>query len=286
MTTKSKTMTNTRDMLRKAQREGYAVPAFNIHNLETLHVIIEAANELRSPVIIAASPGTVKYAGLDYVHGIVDVAARTNDIPIALHLDHHVSLEAIQPALDLGVKSVMIDGSKLSFEENVALTKEVVDQAHTFDATVEAELGKVMDSGAVTNVNDAYTDPALAAKFVEATGVNSLAVAIGTGHGVYEEEPKLDLDRLAAIQQNVDVPLVLHGASGISSEEVRKCIERGVAKVNISTELKIPFTKGLRAYLIDNPDASDLRKYMVPAKAGMKKAVVEKIKMCMSDGKA
>lgn len=286
MTTNTKSVMNTREMLQKAQREGYAVPAFNIHNLETLHVIIEAASELRSPVIIAASPGTVTYAGLDYVHAMVDVAARNHDIPIALHLDHHESMKAIQPALDLGVKSVMIDGSKLSFEENVALTREVVTTAHKFDATVEAELGKVVESSTAVNADDAYTDPKLAAQFVAETGVDSLAVAIGTGHGVYEVEPKLDLDRLAAIQENVDVPLVLHGASGISSEEVHKCIERGVAKVNISTELKIPFTQGLREYLIDNPNASDLRKYMVPAKAGMKKVVMEKIKMCMSDGKA
>lgn len=286
MITNTKTVMNTREMLQKAQGEGYAVPAFNIHNLETLHVIIEAANELRSPVIIAASPGTVTYAGLDYVHAMVDVAARKYDIPIALHLDHHESMAAIQPALDLGVKSVMIDGSKLSFEENVRLTKEIVKKAHTFDATVEAELGKVVESNAAVNARDAYTDPELAGEFVKATGVDSLAVAIGTGHGVYEVEPKLDLDRLAAIQENVDVPLVLHGASGISSEEVRKCIERGVAKVNISTELKIPFTHGLREYLIEHPDASDLRKYMVPAKEGMKKAVIEKIHMCMSDGKA
>ena len=278
-------MQKTKEMLIKARKEGYAVPAFNIHNLETLHVIIEAAVELKSPIIIAASPGTVTYAGLDYVHAMVDVAARKHDIPIALHLDHHESLEAIEPALELGVKSVMIDGSKLSFEENIALTKSIVERAHKEGATVEAELGKVRDSSSAS-ATDGYTDPSLAEQFVAETGVDSLAIAIGTGHGVYEKGTKLDLGRLAKIQEQVDVPLVLHGASGISSEEVHKCIKLGVAKVNISTELKMPFTKGLRAYLIDNPTASDLRKYMQPAKQGMKEVVIEKIKMCMSDGKA
>lgn len=282
----TKTIQNTREMLIKARREGYAIPAFNFHNLETLQVILEAATELKSPIILAASPGTVKYTGMDYIHALGSVAAKLNDIPVAIHLDHHESLAAIQPALDLGIKSVMIDGSKGSLEENIALSKEVVEEAHRHGATVEAELGKIGAQGEDVSAGDQYTDPQAAAEFVARTGVDSLAVAIGTGHGVYEAEPKLDFNRLAEIQKVVDVPLVLHGASGISKEEVQKCISLGCAKVNISTELKIPFTEALRTALVENPEEADLRRYMKPGKAAMKAVIIEKIKMCMSDGKA
>lgn len=280
---------NTRDMLIKARKEGYAVPAFNIHNLETLQVVVEAAAELKSPLIIAGTPGTFDYAGRGYIQAMAEVAARENDIPIALHLDHHEDLESITESLELGVKSVMIDGSMGSFEENVALTKEVVEKAHKYGATVEGELGKLVgqEDDLIVKAEDAeYTDPDAAVEFVERTGVDTLAVAIGTGHGVYETTPKLDFERLEKISDLIDIPIILHGASGISVEDVQHCIRLGCAKVNISTELKIPFSEALRQFLIDNPEETDTRKYMAPAKAAMKKVVVDKIKMCMSDGKA
>lgn len=280
---------NTKAMLVKAREEGYAVPAFNIHNLETVQTVVKAAAEERSPVILAATPGTMNYAGRAYMQAIAEVAAQENNIPIALHLDHHETFDSIQTSLKLGTKSVMIDGSHHSFEENIAITKKVVEAAHACDATVEAELGKLVgqeDDLVVEASEAAYTDPDTVVEFVERTGVDSLAVAIGTGHGLYETEPNLDFARLEKINSLIQVPIVLHGASGISKIDVQKCISLGCAKVNISTELKIPFSHGLREHLTDHPDENDPRKYMEPAKKAMRAAVKEKIAICMSAGKA
>lgn len=277
---------NTKDMLLNAQKGGYAVPAFNVHNLETVQVIVETADELRSPVILAATPGTFKYAGRDYMQAIAATAARRYAIPIALHLDHHESLEDIQKSVELGTKSVMIDASHHPFEKNIEIVKRVVDYAHAKGATVEAELGRLggqEDDLVVDEADSYYTDPAAAKQFVDRTGIDSLAVAIGTAHGLYKSEPKLDFDRLAEIRTVVEVPLVLHGASGIPAPDVRKCIELGCCKVNIATELKIPFVNALKQYFQEHPEANDPRKYMEPAKQAMKQAVIEKIKMCMSD---
>lgn len=282
-------LADTREMLIKARKEGYAVPAFNIHNLETIQTVVEAAAELKSPLILAATPGTMNYAGRAYIQAIAEVAAKENDIPIALHLDHHETLETINESLELGVKSVMIDGSFGAFEDNIAITKQVVEAAHKFGSTVEGELGKLVgqEDDLIIEAKDAeYTDPDAAKEFVERTGIDSLAMAIGTGHGVYESEPNLDFDRLKKISELVSVPLVLHGASGISKEDVQRCISLGCAKVNISTELKIPFSDALRKHLIDNPEETDTRKYMGPAKESMKKVAIEKILMCLSDNKA
>src|SRR5699024_5092966 len=202
------------------------------------------------------------------VQAMVEAAAAEHDIPIALHLDHHETIESIKESLELGVKSVMIDGSQHSLEENIELTKQVVELAHSYGATVEGELGKLVgqEDDLIIEAEDAeYTDPDVAVEFVEATGVDTLAVAIGTGHGVYETTPKLDFDRLEKIRSKVSVPIILHGASGISKENVQKCISLGCAKVNISTELKIPFSSALREFLIANPEETDTRKYMAPA---------------------
>lgn len=282
-------MRNTKDMLIKARKEGYAVPAFNIHNLETIHVVVEAAAELKSPLILAATPGTMDYAGRAYIQAIAEVAAKENNIPIALHLDHHETVASIVESLELGVKSVMIDGSFRTFEENVEISQEVVEKAHAFDATVEAELGKLVgqEDDLIVKAEDAeYTDPDVVQEFIERTGIDSLAVAIGTGHGVYETTPNLDFDRLAKINKLVDIPLILHGASGISKADVQQCISLGCAKVNVSTELKTPFSSALRQFLIENPEETDTRKYMEPAKIAMKKVAKEKIMMCMSNERA
>ncbi|EHL79457.1 tagatose bisphosphate family class II aldolase [Bacillus smithii] len=278
-------LVNTKDLLLKAQKEGYAVPAFNIHNLETIQAVVETAAKLRSPVILAATPGTFKYAGRDYIQAIAETAAKKYSIPIALHLDHHENIEDIKESIELDTKSVMIDGSHLPFEENIQVVKQVVELAHSKGATVEAELGRLggqEDDLVVDDDDSYYTDPQAAKEFVERTGVDSLAVAIGTAHGLYKSAPKLDFKRLREIREVVSVPLVLHGASGIPFEDVRKCIELGCCKVNIATELKIPFSNALRQYLIDHPDANDPRKYMEPAKQAMKQVVKEKIEMCMS----
>ncbi|MEW8973581.1 MAG: tagatose-bisphosphate aldolase subunit GatY [Tissierellaceae bacterium] len=280
---------NTREMLIKARGEGYAVPAFNIHNLETAQVVVETAAKMKSPVILAATPGTMNYAGRAYIQAIAEIAARENDIPIALHLDHHETVESIEESLRLGTKSVMIDGSHLTFKENIALTKKIVDKANVYDATVEAELGRLVgqeDDMIVESEDAVYTDPDAAREFVERTGVDSLAVAIGTGHGVYETKPNIDFKRLEKIVSLVDIPIVLHGASGVSEEDIQKCIALGCAKINIATELKIPFSKALRNYMIEYPDETDPRKYFKPAKKAMEKVVIEKILICKSDGKA
>lgn len=281
-------LVSTRQILLEAQKKNYAVPAFNIHNLETLKVVVETAHELRSPIILAATPSTVTYAGREFLISMASAAASKYDIPVAFHLDHHESFEEIKKAIDLGCKSVMIDASHHSFEENIATVKEVVDYAHKFDVTVEAELGVlggVEDDLIVDEKDSKYTDPAKAKEFVESTGVDSLAIAIGTAHGVYKSEPKLDYDRLEEIRKIVDIPLVLHGASGVPYDSVQKSIDLGICKVNIATELKIPFAAAIKEHFIANPEANDPRKYFEPGKEALKEVVVEKIKMCKSNNK-
>src|SRR5699024_2222970 len=198
-------------------------------------------------------------------------------------------IESIEESLKLGTKSVMIDGSHSTFEENIALTKKVVDKAHAHGSTVEAELGRLVgqEDDMIVEAEDAiYTDPDTEEEFVERTVVGSLSVVIGTCHGVYETVPNIDFERLAKIKNLIEIPIVLHGASGISKEDVQKSISLGCAKVNVSTEHKIPFSNALRNHLIEHPEETDPRKYFGPAKEAMKKAVIEKILICKSDGKA
>ncbi|MEG1311451.1 MAG: tagatose bisphosphate family class II aldolase [Romboutsia sp.] len=279
---------STKQMLLNAQKEGYAVPAFNIHNLETIQVVLQAARDLKSPVILAATPSTVKYAGEEYLLAIIEKASEINDIPVTFHLDHHENVEDIKRIITLGCKSVMIDASKHEFRENVSIVRDIVDFAHSYGATVEAELGKlggVEDELIVEEKDSFLTNPQEAVEFVKLTGVDSLAIAIGTAHGLYKSEPKLDFDRLEKIRSLVDIPLVLHGASGVPFESVQKATDLGICKVNIATELKIPFSSAIREYFKENPDASDPRQYLVPAKEAMYEVVVEKIKMCKSENK-
>ncbi|MFR3566540.1 MAG: tagatose-bisphosphate aldolase subunit GatY [Paraclostridium sordellii] len=280
---------STKEILEKAQNEGYAVPAFNIHNLETIQVVLKAATDLKSPVILAATPSTVKYADENYLLAIMNKATELNDIPIAFHLDHHENVDDIKRIIKLGCKSVMIDASKHEFDENVSIVKDIVNFAHKYGTTVEAELGKLggVEDNLEVDDKDAYlTNPNEALKFVKLTGVDSLAVAIGTAHGLYKCEPKLDFKRLEEIRRLVHVPLVLHGASGVSYGAVQEAIKNGVCKVNIATELKIPFSNAIKKYFEENPNASDPRQYLVPAKNAMYDVVAEKIKMCKSENKA
>ncbi|WP_243856101.1 MULTISPECIES: tagatose bisphosphate family class II aldolase [Cytobacillus] len=276
-------------MFRKAQQEEYAIPAFNIHNLETFQVVVDTAAELNSPVILASTPGTISYSGGDYLVSIGNAAAKRYEIPIALHLDHFESFEEIKKYIEFGFKSVMIDASHHPFEENVKIVKEVVDYAHEYGVSVEAELGRLggVEDDLVVDEKDAkFTNPEQAGKFVELTGIDSLAVAIGTAHGLYKGEPKIDFDRLDEIRSMVSIPLVLHGASDIPDTMVKRTIELGICKVNIATDLKIPFSNAVKQYFTENPDANDPRKYMTPGKEAMKKVVEEKILMCGSNGKA
>ena len=279
---------STQAMLKKAQIEGYAVPAFNVHNLETLQVVVEASAELRSPLIVAGTPGTFSYAGTSNIVAIASELAKSFNHPLAVHLDHHENSDDVEQKVRSGVRSVMIDGSHHPIVDNIALVKKVTDYCHRYDVSVEAELGRLggQEDDLVVDGKDAlYTNPLQAREFVEKTGIDSLAVAIGTAHGFYSAEPKLDFDRLAEIRQQVDVPLVLHGASGLSTADIRRAISLGICKVNVATELKQAFADALKGYLITHPDASDPRHYMVPAKAAMKEIVRKVIVDCGSEGK-
>lgn len=279
---------STKTMLSKAQREGYAVPAFNIHNLETLQVVVETAAELRSPLIVAGTPGTFSYAGIGNIVAIAADLAKTYNQPLAIHLDHHEELADIERKVHAGVRSVMIDGSHLTYAENVAVVKAVTDFCHRYDVSVEAELGRLggQEDDLIVDAKDTrFTNPQQAQDFIEKSGIDSLAVAIGTAHGLYSEEPKLDFDRLSEIRQAVEVPLVLHGASGLPAADIRRAIGLGICKVNVATELKIAFSDALKAYLLSHPNASDPRHYMVPAKAAMKEVVRKVIHDCGCEGK-
>lgn len=277
-----------RGMLRKAQREGYAVPAFNVHNLETVQVVAETAARMGSPVIMAGTPGTFSYAGVDFLVSICQQAAQLYRHPFALHLDHHEELDDIESKVRAGIRSVMIDASHYSFEQNIEKVSQTVRLCHGFDASVEAELGRLGGQEDDLNVDAAdsfFTDPLAAKEFVARTGIDSLAVAIGSAHGLYQGEPHLDFVRLEKIRQHVDIPLVLHGASGIPEGMVREAIALGVCKVNIATELKIAFADAVKQYFGEHPAANDPRKYIVPGKAAMQGVVEEKIRICGSAGK-
>jgi tagatose 1,6-diphosphate aldolase GatY/KbaY len=280
---------STHQILRRAMTENYAVPAFNIHNLETIQAVVEAAAQMHSPVILAVTPGTTEYAGAEYVIAIVAATAKKYDIPIAIHLDHFEDINSIKGYIKMGFKSCMIDASHEVFERNIKITREVVEFAHNYDATVEAELGRLggqEDDLVVDEKDSFYTHPESAAEFVKLTGIDSLAVAIGTAHGLYKGEPKLDLERLRRIRKLVSVPLVLHGASDIPQEIVKKTIEYGISKVNIATDLKIPFANAVKKYFKENPEANDPRKYLTPGKDAMREIVRNKIIICGSEGKA
>ncbi|MEW9080120.1 class II fructose-1,6-bisphosphate aldolase [Terrisporobacter glycolicus] len=280
-------LVTTKEILKKAQEGKYAVGAFNVENMEMVMAVIEAAEELNSPVIMQTTPSTVKYAGIDYYLSNVNSAAKKSRVPVALHLDHGSSFDLAMQALRGGYTSIMIDGSHNIFEENIKITKRVVDACKPSSIPVEAELGKVggkeddLDGGC-----GGYTDPKEAKEFVQRTNVDSLAVAIGTAHGVYDGIPKLDLDRLSEIRELVDVPLVLHGASGLSQEAIKESINRGICKVNFATELRIAYTDGVKKTLKENPETIDPKKYGKVAMENVKDLVKNRINMCGSIDKA
>jgi len=281
-------LVTSKQLLLDAQKGGYAVGAFNCENMEMVQAIIAAAEELKAPVLLQTTPSTLKYADPEVFLGCVKGAAERASVPVAMHLDHGNSYELAMRVFRAGYTSIMIDGSHEEFEDNIALTKKVVEAAHAGGVPVEAELGKVggkeddLDGGE----GDPYTDPKEAAEFVERTGVDFLAVAIGTAHGVYKGEPKLDMDRITEIRKVVSVPLVLHGTSGVPDEAVRECVKRGMCKVNYATDLRIAFTKGVKAYMAENPDAFDPKKYNAAGREEVKQYVMDRIKNLGSDGKA
>lgn len=274
-------------MLSDAQRGGYAVGAFNVENMEMVKAVIAAAEELRAPVMLQTTPSTVAYGTLETYRAIVAAEARKASVPVCLHLDHGSSFALAVQAIKAGYTSVMIDGSHESFEENIALSRRVADVARACNIPVEAELGKVggkeddLEAEADTN-----TDPAQAQEFEERTGVSSLAVAIGTAHGFYQGTPVLDKERVSEIRKLVSIPLVLHGASGLSDEDVRECVQRGICKVNFATELRAAYTEAGKKLLAEKPDTFDPKKLGTAGMEAVKQLVMERMRVCGCDGKA
>jgi fructose-bisphosphate aldolase class II len=300
-----------KDLMIPARKKGYAIGAFNVQNLESMLAVAEAAVEEKSPTIMQITPSVIKYAGLAYISNLVKTAAQLAPVPIAMHLDHGDSFDTAVKCVNAGFTSVMIDGSFLSFEDNVAVTKRVVSVAHPKGVSVEAELGKLagVEERSVEEKDAMLTDPEAAVEFVEKTGVDTLAVAIGTSHGAYKfkSEAKLDLKRLAIISEKIGIPLVLHGASsvpqdivgkankygaeltgakGIPEDQYRKAIPLGIAKINIDTDLRLAFTATVREVLTNSPKNFDPRKILGPAKDAMKEVAKGKMRLFGSSGKA
>ncbi len=291
-------LVNTQNMFKKALKEGYAIPAFNICNMESAQAVAEVAGEKNLPVIISVSEGAGKYAGYEYIHAIVETASKKYSNEIALHLDHGKSFEACKQAIDAGFTSVMIDGSSLSYEENITLTKQVVEYAHARNVTVEAELGKIIGTeDMVHSETESFTDPEEAKDFVSRTGVDSLAISIGTAHGVNKSisTPVIQYAVIESVHKAIpNTPLVAHGSStvpakwvelilkhggiikksqGISEIDIQKMSKTAICKINMDTDLRLAHTAGVREDLAMNPEHFDQRDYN---KAG-KKYVKEQI---------
>ena len=306
-------ITTPKEMFARAYKEGYAIGAFNVNNMEIIQGIMQAGAEERSPLILQVSAGARKYAGQPYLMKLVEAAlAEDPSVPVAVHLDHGSSFELCRDCIDGGFTSVMIDGSHLPFEENIALTKKVVEYAHPRGVWVEAELGKLAGvEEHVQNADHVYTDPQEAVEFVERSGCDSLAVAIGTSHGAYKfkGDAKLDFDRLEAIGKLLpDYPLVLHGASsvpqefvalcnkyggnvagakGVPEEMLRKAAGMSVCKINVDTDIRLAVTASIRQHMAEHPEDFDPRAYLKPARAAVKAMVAHKIRNVMgSSGKA
>ena len=262
-------LVTTKEMLLDAQAGHYAVGAFNVESLEFVMAVIKAAEDKKSPVIMQTTPGTVKYANLDYFAAMCKVAADAASVPVAIHLDHGDGFDRCVQAMHAGYTSVMIDGSYVPFEDNIALTASVTKVAAPLGIPVEAELGKVggkEDDGPAVEGENPYTDPDEAEEFVARTGCGSLAVGVGTAHGVYKGTPHIEQGVLKEIRSRLEIPLVLHGTSGVPDDQVAEAIRNGICKVNYATELRQAFTKGFMGYMADNPGCFDPKK---PSKPGM-----------------
>ena len=298
-------LVTTKDMFEKSMKEHFAIGAFNVNNMEIIQGIVDAAAEQNSPVILQASSSAIKYARVPYLKKMIEAALEEHDIPVVLHLDHGPDFETCKMGIDNGFTSVMIDGSKYDFEENVALTKKVVDYAHSHGVVVEAELGKLagIEDDVNVSASDAmYTDPEQAKEFVERTGCDSLAIAIGTSHGAYKfkGEAKLRFDILAKVKELIpNTPIVLHGASTVIPEFVEQCNKyggnipgakgvpdemlheaslSGVSKINVDTDLRLAMTGAIREVFTEDPSVFDPRKYLGVARTQIKDIVEHKIR--------
>jgi len=301
-----------KELLHQAKKGGYAVGAFNMNNLEILQAIVSAAEAEKSPAILAVSEGAIQYAGLPYIVSMVHIASEQTSIPLSLHLDHGKDLEVILSCIENGFTSVMIDGSHLEFSENIAITKTVVEMAKKKTVSVEAELGRLkgIEEKISVSAQEAFlTDPEAADEFIKKTKIDALAIAIGTSHGAYKfkGEAKLDFDRLKEIARKVDIPLVLHGASGvpqtvleraerfgaklpgakgIPDEAIQRAIPLGICKINIDTDLRLSFIGALREVLTTQPEEFDPRKILGPGREAIKQTVQLKMRLFGSSGKA
>lgn len=279
-------LVTSKNMLLDAREGGYAVGAFNVENMEMVKAVIAAAEELHAPVMLQTTPSTIKYGTLETYAALVAAEAKRATVPVCLHLDHGNSYELAIAAMEAGYTSVMIDGSGESFEDNIAVTKRVVEVAKAKGIPVEAELGKVggkeddLEAEADTN-----TDPQEAKEFAERTGVDSLAIAIGTAHGFYAGTPVLDKERVSDIRALIDTPLVLHGASGLSEEDVKECVARGMCKVNFATELRAAYTDAVKKLLSEKPDTYDPKKLGIVGMEAVKEVVKSRMIMCGCDFK-
>lgn len=280
-------LVTSKEMLLNAQKGGYAVGAFNVENMEMVKAVIKAAEEMKAPVMLQTTPSTVKYGTLETYCGIAAAEAKKASVPVCLHLDHGSSFELAVQAIKAGYTSVMIDGSKEDFEDNIAVTKKVVDVAAACNIPVEAELGKVggKEDDLVAEA-DTNTNPQEAKEFAERTGISSLAIAIGTAHGFYAGTPVLDKERVSQIKELVSVPLVLHGASGLSDEDVRECVKRGMCKVNFATELRVAYTDACKKLLEEKPETFDPKKLGTVGMEAVTELVKGRMKVCGCDGKA
>ncbi len=282
-------LVTSKQLLLDAYKGGYAVGAFNTNNLEITHAIFNAAEAKRSPVLIQISAGAIKYAGMDYLPMIVQKHAQLSSIPAAIHLDHGPSFEVAMQCLRAGFTSIMIDASKLPFDENVAATRKVVEAAHAMGVPVEAELGRIggTEEHVVVTDREAFmTDPDEAAEFVKLSGCDYLAVSIGNAHGFYKGTPKLALDRLQSIRDKVSIPLVLHGGTGIPDDQIAEAVKMGISKINIDTEIRNAFTQGLRKTLAEKPNEIDPRHILGPVLPLMQAVVEGRIDAFGSAGKA
>ncbi len=303
---------NPREMFARAYKEGYAIGAFNVNNMEIVQGIMQAGVEEISPLILQVSAGARKYAGQNYIMKLVEAALMETNLPVVVHLDHGPDFELCKACIDGGFTSVMIDGSHLPFEENIALTRQVVEYAHPRGVWVEAELGKLAGvEEHVSSEHSVYTDPDQAVEFVQKSGCDSLAIAIGTSHGAYKfkGDAKLDFDRLEKITHLLpNYPLVLHGASsvpqeivelanangaklgsakGVPEDMLRKAASMGICKINIDSDIRLTMTATIRQCLNEHPEEFDPRSYLKPAREAVKNMVQRKIRTVLgSSGKA
>lgn len=269
-------------LMKKASAEGYAIPAFNIDNLESAIAAAEVMRETEKPIIIQTIPRTLAYGGVSvYPSMMKSLTSGSDDVDYAMHLDHGSGKELAEKCINCGFSSVMFDGSMLPFEENIAKTKEVTDFALPLGVSVEGELGTIggKEEGD-TDLEASYTKVSEAVEFCERTGVSTLAIGVGTAHGVYKGTPKINVKRIEEIHEAVSTPLVLHGASGLSDEVLRDCIKAGISKINFATELRQAYTNGIKLGMAQNPDVFDPKIYMRVAIDEIKKVMIQKIDVC------